>query len=145
MGATTRLSISAGSAPGHATMTSTIGTRICGSPPRGGARRARAPRPREAAMTSGVSLLSRKKWATLPAKPALMLLPPLGDGGAVGESGRVDDHPLSRLDAGADLNAPAVEGAGGHPAEAGRAIAHHEDPGESAPFEERGRGHGQAG
>ena len=43
IGATTRLSTSAGSAPGHATITSTIGTRICGSSSRGVARSASAP------------------------------------------------------------------------------------------------------
>ena len=46
-----------------------MGTRICGSSSRGVARRARAPRPSEAAMSSGVSLLSRKAWAIRPARP----------------------------------------------------------------------------
>ena len=77
MGSTIRVSTSAGSAPGQATITSTMGTRICGSSSRGVARRARAPRPREAAMRSGVSLLSRKAWATLPANPTFMMLSPI--------------------------------------------------------------------
>src|SRR6187402_2311686 len=112
MGTTIRLSTSAGSAPGHATMTSTTGTRICGSSSRGVARRASAPRPREAAMTSGVSLLSRKNRATLPANPTRMSFPLLVDGGAVGQPVRVEDDPLAGLDAGPDLDGAAVTGAG---------------------------------
>ena len=54
------------------TITSTIGTRICGSSSRGVATSASAPRPSEATITSGVSLLSRKAWATRPAKPTRM-------------------------------------------------------------------------
>ena len=147
MGATIRFSTSAGSAPGQATMTSTIGTRICGSSSRGVARRASAPRPREAAMTSGVSLLSRKAWATLPANPTRMVYRASrsSTASAVREAGRVEDDALARLDAGADLDRVAVAGAGGHPAQAGLAVAHDEEAGEAAPLEERRGGDGDAG
>src|SRR5512144_3136383 len=146
IGATMRLSTSAGSAPGQATITSTIGARICGSSSRGVARRARAPRPRDPATTSGVSVLPRKERATVPANPRRMtLLPLLDDGRPVDEPGRVDDDPLARLHAGPDLDGVAVARADGRPAQAGVARVHDEDAREAAPLEERRRGDAEAG
>ena len=145
MGATIRFSTSAGSAPGQATMTSTIGTRICGSSSRGVARRARAPRPREAAMKSGVSLLSRKAWATRPANPTRHVYRVSFTGAPSTRPGGIEDDALAGLDAGPDLDRVAVAGAGGHPAQAGLPLADHEEAGEAAPFEERRGGDGDAG
>ncbi len=60
--------ISAGAAPGMLTITSSMGTTICGSSSRGVIRMAKAPASSAAAMNSGVSFEFMKVRATSPAR-----------------------------------------------------------------------------
>ncbi len=69
MGRVTRFSISWAVAPGMATMTSIIGTLICGSSSRGRRSTAKTPSSRDAAIRMGVSFESIKSDAIRPAKP----------------------------------------------------------------------------
>ena len=62
-------STSVGAAPGMGTMTSTMGTTICGSSSRGVRKTAARPSNSDAMTISCVSLLRRKVCATRPAKP----------------------------------------------------------------------------
>src|SRR5262245_47393721 len=143
-GVTIRASTSAGSAPGHAIITSTIGTRICGSSSRGVARSARAPRPRLAAISSGVSLLSRKAWATRPARPT-RTSGCLGHGVPVAQRRGPQRNPLAGLDAGADLD-PLLRGRPDRdPAQAGPPVDDHEDTAESAAPEDGSGRDGEPG
>ena len=64
-----RFSTSLAVIPGACTITSIIGTMICGSSSRGRLMVAKTPAARAAMMIRGVSLLSMKAEATRPAKP----------------------------------------------------------------------------
>jgi len=68
-GVTSWLSTSEGLAPGNGTITSTIGTTICGSSSRGVSDTARTPRRIEARTMTGVSLERRNGRARRPATP----------------------------------------------------------------------------
>ena len=69
MGRVARSSISLAVEPGMATMTSIIGTLICGSSSRGSSTTAAAPSRTEAMTSSGVSFESMKATAMRPAMP----------------------------------------------------------------------------
>ena len=69
MGRVTRFSTSAAEAPGRATITSIIGTLICGSSSRGSIRIAKRPSSREATTIIGVSFELMNIAARRPAKP----------------------------------------------------------------------------
>ena len=77
IGRVARSSTSLALEPGMATITSTIGTLICGSSSRGNNTMAAVPNKMAAMMSSGVSLESMKAAATRPAMP--------GPWGAVGK------------------------------------------------------------
>ena len=98
-------------------------------------------------MMSGVSLLSRKAWATWPANPTRIGY--LRSAGRPARSHRLAPARRRRgppgssttrspgLDAGADLDRVAVAGARGHPAQAGPAVGDDEDAREAAALEDR--------
>ena len=69
IGRVARSSTSFALKPGIATITSTIGTLICGSSSRGSMMTANKPSSTEVMTTSGVSFESMNAWATRPAGP----------------------------------------------------------------------------
>src|SRR3954469_13440909 len=138
-------STSPGLAPGNGTITSTIGTTICGSSSRGVS--ATAPRPSriDAITIKGVSLLERNARARRPAGPsgAWCRSPDIGhlDRRAVDDPAWIFDHQLTRAQAGADRDAVVLGLAQREPAQLGAALAGDEYAGEIAALDQRGAWH----
>src|SRR5512138_702179 len=140
------VSTSAGEAPGIGTMTSTMGTTICGSSSRGVRATAATPRPIEARTMTGVSFERRNGFAIRPASPRRgSVATDHLDRLAVAERPGGVDHAVRRGEPGADGDVIADRLAEGEPAELGPAGGGDEDAGEVAAGHDGGARHPDGG